>query len=130
MKNNESLNESFKEKIEEINEDLKKYVNDYLMLAREIFGSDVDETFSALNVDSVEVSKSLFFSSLEKLKKIADGSKKQEILDVVKRLEFEEFKESLLGLRKVVNKISISLNKSIQLDILGDSLYLDIKTQA
>ena len=115
-------------KLTEINNGLKKFVGDYLALAREVFGSDVDETFSALNVDSIEISKHMFLSSLEKLKNIASKRNDNEILDVVKMLEFEEFKESLLGLKKVVNKISISLNKKIELQVLGSNLYLDIKT--
>ena len=124
LRNDNQVNELLKE----INDGLKKSVENYLSLAREIFGSDVDETFSVSNTNLIEISKSIFLSSLDKLKEIAKENKEKRILDIVKMLEFEEFKKSLLGLHEIVNKISNSLNKEIQLEILGDQIYLDVKT--
>lgn len=113
--------------IKKIKLDLNKAVENYLTLGREIFGSDVDETFLATNSNSIEISKSIFLSSLDKLKEIAKNNQDKKIFDIVKMLEFEEFKKSLLGLQEIVNKISLSLNKKITLEVLGDEVYLETK---
>ena len=115
------------EKILNTNKELKIIVEDYLKLGREIFGSDVDETFSVLNMESIELSKTTFFNGLEKLKEIGNERNDQKILDIVKMLELEELREALSSLKKVVSKISTSLNKKIHLEVLGDYVYLDVK---
>tara|TARA_Y100001954_G_scaffold232517_1_gene283932 strand:+ start:2044 stop:4824 length:2781 start_codon:yes stop_codon:yes gene_type:complete len=115
------------EKILNTNKELKIIVEDYLKLGREIFGSDVDETFSVLNMESIELSKTTFFNGLEKLKEIGNERNDQRILDIVKMLELEELREALSSLKKVVSKISTSLNKKIHLEVLGDYVYLDVK---
>ena len=122
------LDKKFTEdKMNNINEDIKFYVENYLNLAREVYGSDVDDTFSAVNIDTIEVSKSLFLDGLNKIKIWAKEDNKTDILEIINKLEFEKFNNSLLGLQKVVNKISTSLDKNIHLEVSGDEVYIDIK---
>jgi two-component system chemotaxis sensor kinase CheA len=127
LRDNLIQKELSKNQLEEIFNGFEEAIEVYLGLAREVFGDDIDETFSFLDTDSLEISKSLFLNSLEQLKQMAHENNSSGILDVVKKLSFEKFNNSLLGIQKIVLKISTSLNKNIQLDILGDDIYLDVK---
>ena len=119
--------ESWKENFKEINEKVKKSVGNYLQLAREIYGDDVDGTFLSENLDSIEVSRSTLFNGLDKIKKLAQETNKKDILDVIKTIELQKFNDFLLGLKNIVSKISTSLNKKIELEIGGDDIYFDME---
>jgi signal transduction histidine kinase len=119
--------ELIKSRMEKISDEMKNSIENYLKLAREVYGADVDETFLALNTDSIEISKSLFMDSLGQLKNLAKSDHNIKILDIIKKLEFEKFNNSLMGIQQIVQKISASLNKNIQLEISGEEIYLDIK---
>ena len=119
--------EDMQGKMNEVYESMRGYVENYLNLAREVYGSDVDETFLAGGSDTLEISKSLFLESLDKIKKMAKEENKTGILDVLNQLEYEKLNQSLLGLQTTVTKISASLNKLIDLNIQGDDVYMDIK---
>ncbi len=108
-------------------EKIRSSLDDYLGLAREIFGNDVDETYLATDSSLVEISKDLFISVVDRIKEIAYGNKDDELADLVKKLETEEFKETLSHLNKTVNRIATSLRKNISLKIEGDAVYLDTK---
>ncbi len=117
-----------KSKLNSIYKSLKASVDDYLELSKEIFGQDVDESVVTTDLDDMIISKSLFTSSLEELKEINKEIDNKKILDILVKLEREEFKKYLTILQKNVNNISINLIKDIELEISGDDVYLDLNT--
>ncbi len=116
-----------KENFESIYGLIKKSVENYINLSKEVFGDDVDETFLAGDVDEMIISKSLFLSSLDELKSISKNLDHTKLFKVLKKLENEEFKKYLSHLHKTVNKMAISLSKDIELKIEGDEIFLDLK---
>ena len=58
-------------RLETINDNLNHYINNYLRLAKEIYGEDIDESYLAAKNNSIEISKPLFFDSMSAIKKIA-----------------------------------------------------------
>ncbi|MDC0255579.1 ATP-binding protein [Bacteriovoracales bacterium] len=119
--------ESLKSQMEDVLKKMRVLVVEYLDLAKEIFGNDVDETYLATDSSLMEVSKDLFVSVVDRIKEIADGNKDNELSDLVKKLETEEFKTTLTQLNKTVNRIATSLRKDITLKIEGDDVYLNAK---
>ncbi|MBG08129.1 MAG: hypothetical protein CME68_05185 [Halobacteriovoraceae bacterium] len=123
----ENESNSPKEEIIEIFEKLKMKAGNYIDLSKEIFGHDVDETAVVQGEDFVEIEKSVFFSTLEKIKDDLKLKGMNETLEKLKKIEHDELKKSLFGLHKVINKISFSLDKDLTIDILGDEIYCDKK---
>jgi signal transduction histidine kinase len=125
LKNNETeQNEGSLEKIyNQLNEKAYNYIN----LSKEIFGHDVDETVVVQGEDFFEIEKTIFFSTLEEVKKILNSRDMPDIIEMLKRIEYDEFKKSLFGLHKIINKISFALKKDLSLHIKGDEIYLDKK---
>ena len=111
----------------DIKKSVQSIVGEYLGLAREIFGNDVDETYLATDSSYMEISKELFLSVVDRIKEIAKGNNNDELAGLVRKLETEEFKTTLFSLNKTVNRIATSLRKDISLKIEGDDIYIDSK---
>jgi signal transduction histidine kinase len=123
LKNTEST-----EGIKELYDDFYKVTYVYINLSKEIFGADVDETVLASDEDYIEVSKEIFFSSMDKMKEMLKERGMLDILEELRKIEFDKLKKSLSSLQKIVDKISLSLKKELQFSIVGDDIYLDKKT--
>ena len=77
--------------------------------------------------DFIKLPKNRFEAVMAKLTEKLTLNKEFELLERIKGLKNEEFKEALMSFKKVVDKISISLNKKIQLSVVGDEVLLGFK---
>jgi len=100
--------------------------NEYIILIKEIFGQDVDET-TLIDSDVIEIGKDKFFKTMETIKKFLSKNKSQEALLELKKLEGESIIKILNILHRTVKKMAVSLGKEINLNIDGPQLYLDLE---
>ena len=108
-------------------EKLNHLMEEYLDLFKEVYGKDIDETMMKVEEEIVEIPKEQFFLSVEKIKNILKENKLVEALKEMKKLEFEDLKESLGSLHGSLKNMAVSMKKDLILNIEGDNIYLNKK---
>ena len=122
----EKLNKE-EEILQIILENIKTSVNNYVVLLKEVFGEDVDESFLANDTDDIVISKKTFFSSLEQLKTLSQELKNDSLSNILNALINEDLKKYLGILRNAVSRIANSLQKKIDFEISGDNIFIEVK---
>lgn len=107
--------------------ELRFQVGVYIDLIKDIFGQDVDETV-LVDSDFVEIEKSKFFSTINNIKSFLKKRDSSGALLELTKLGSEDLLELLSVLHRTVKKMSYSLEKEIDLKIIGKSVYLSLET--
>jgi len=119
--------EKMLETLKSVQNDLVRETKNYISLVQEVYGKDVTE--NAMNVEDnfIKLSKERFEKVMFELTEKLTLNNEFELLKRIKELQNERLSEVLMNLEKVVNKMSFSLKKKIELKISGDEVFLGFK---
>ena len=106
--------------------EFKFQVLSYIDLIKDIFGQDVDETV-LVDSDFVEIEKKKFFSTINNIKTFLKKKDFSGGLLELTKLGSEDLLELLGVLHRTVKKMSYSLEKEVDLKIIGKSVYLSLE---
>ena len=127
LKKDPSTEEEDSKVLKSIHDDLEKETKNYASLIEEVYGKDVVEKVMNNENDYIKLPKERFEKIVVELTEKLALDNDFELLRKIKELENERLKEILMNLRKVVDKVSFSLNKKIELKVLGDEVFFDSK---
>ena len=127
LKKDPSTEEEDSKVLKSIHDDLEKETKNYASLIEEVYGKDVVEKVMNDENDYIKLPKERFEKIVVELTEKLALDNDFELLRKIKELENERLKEILMNLRKVVDKVSFSLNKKIELKVLGDEVFFDSK---
>ncbi len=123
----QSVTKEALEVLKKVNDTLGTEIEGYISLIKEVYGEDVSGKEMNGGEDFIKLPKNRFEEVMANLTEKLTLNKEFELLERIKGLKNEEFKEALMSFKKVVDKISISLDKKIQLSVDGDEVFLGFK---
>ncbi|MDC0254935.1 ATP-binding protein [Bacteriovoracales bacterium] len=127
LKKGQHEKETILETLKSIHDDLVREIKNYISLIQEVYGKDVTEKVMNTEDSFIKLSKERFEKIMIELTKKLTLNNEFELLKKFKELQNERLNEILMNLEKVVDKMSLYLNKKIELKISGDEVFLDLK---
>ena len=119
--------ETMLETLKSVQDDLVRETKNYISLIQEVYGKDVTEKVMNTEDSFIKLSKERFEKVMVELTKKLTLNNEFELLKQIKELQNERLNEILMNLEKVVDKMSFSLKKKIELKISGDDVFLGFK---